>query len=54
MVQKASAEMKKPTVAKREDVYRSQLCNFGYVDAADPFTEDEWKSLALVAQYTSF
>ena len=53
-MQKASAEMEKPTVAKREDVYRPKLCNCEYGDAADPFIEDEWKSLALVAQYASF
>ena len=39
MVQKASAEMEKPTVANREGVYRPILCNFEYGDAADPFIE---------------
>ena len=53
MVQKASAEMKKPTVAKREDVYnyRPILCNFEYGDAADTFIEDEWNMLVMVARY---
>ena len=51
MVQKASAEIEKATVAKREDVYRPKLCNFEYGDAADPFNEDECKMLELVAQH---
>ena len=31
--------------------YRPKSCNFEYGDAADPFIEDEWKMLALVARY---
>ena len=42
---------KKPTVAMLEDVYTPKLFNFDYGDAENPFTEDEWQMLALVAQY---
>ena len=27
------------------------MCNFEYDDAADPFIEDKWKMLALVARW---
>ena len=55
-MQNVSAEIEKPIVAKREDVCRPKLCNFEYGDAADPFTEDEWKMLTLVhtCQFSGF
>ena len=36
----------------RMSVYRPKLCNFENGDTADPFIEDEWNMLALVARYT--
>ena len=39
---------KKPTVAKREDVYTPKWCTFEYGDAADQLIEDEWNMRTLV------